>query len=39
MRGEVPPGNVLPANVIYAIFFIALSFWIFRNTPLYPFVS
>jgi len=39
MRGERPPGNVLPASVIYAIFFIALSFWIIRNTPIYPFVS
>jgi hypothetical protein len=39
MRGEVPPGNVLPPSVIYAIFFIALSFWIIRNTPIYPFVS
>jgi hypothetical protein len=39
MRGEVPPGNVLPASVIYAIFFIALSFWIVRNTPIYPFIS
>ena len=39
MRGGVPRPNALPAPVIYAIFFIILSFWIFRNTPLYPFVS
>jgi hypothetical protein len=39
MRGKTPRGNVLPASVIYAIFFIVLSFWILRNTPLYPFVS
>lgn len=39
MRGKVPRGNVLPAGVIYGLFAIILSFWIFRNTPLYPFVS
>lgn len=39
MRGGVPRPNALPAPYIYAIFFIILSFWIFRNTPLYPFVS
>lgn len=39
MRGGVPRPNSLPAPVIYAIFFIILSFWIFRNTPYYPFVS
>jgi Protein of unknown function (DUF2752) len=39
MRGKVPRGNVLPAGVIYALFAIILTFWIFRNTPLYPFVS
>ena len=39
MRGGVPRGNALPAPYIYAIFFVILSFWIFRNTPLYPFVS
>jgi hypothetical protein len=38
-RGGVPRGNALPAPYIYAIFFVILSFWIFRNTPLYPFVS
>jgi hypothetical protein len=39
MRGGVPPPNALPAPYIYAIFFIILGFWIFRNTPFYPFVS
>jgi hypothetical protein len=39
MRGGVPRPNALPAPVIYAIFFIIVSFWIFRNTPFYPFVS
>jgi hypothetical protein len=39
MRGGVPRRNTLPAHYIYALFFIVLSFWIFRNTPLYPFVS
>jgi hypothetical protein len=39
MRGRVPRGNALPAPYIYAIFFVILSFWIFRNTPFYPFVS
>lgn len=39
MRGSVPRGNSLPAPYIYAIFFVILSFWIFRNTPFYPFVS
>ena len=39
IRGGIPRGNALPAPYIYAIFFVILSFWIFRNTPLYPFVS
>jgi len=39
MRGGIPRRNALPAPYIYAIFFVILSFWIFRNTPLYPFVS
>ena len=39
MRGGVPRGNSLPAPYIYAIFFVILSFWFFRNTPFYPFVS
>lgn len=39
LRGGRPRPNALPAPYIYAIFFIILSFWIFRNTPFYPFVS
>lgn len=39
MRGGVPSQNRLPAPYIYALFFVVLSFWIFRNTPFYPFVS
>ena len=39
MRGEVPRRNTLPASYIYALFVIVVSFWIFRNTPFYPFVS
>ena len=39
VRGGIPPRNVLPASVIYALFVIIVSFWIFRNTPFYPFVS
>lgn len=39
LRGGVPRQNVLPAIYIYALFFIVLSFWIFRNTPFYPFAS
>jgi hypothetical protein len=39
MRGRIPRQNVLPASVIYALFFVIVSFWIFRNTPFYPFVS
>ena len=39
MRGGVPRHNTLPAPYIYALFFVVLSFWIFRNTSFYPFVS
>ena len=39
MRGGVPRQNVLPAVYIYGLFFVVVSFWIFRNTPYYPFVS
>jgi len=39
LRGGVPRPNALPAPYIYTIFFIILSFWVFRNTPFYPFVS
>jgi|SRR4030095_3545768 hypothetical protein len=39
MRGGNPGKNSLPAPYVYALFVIVLSFWIFRNTPFYPFVS
>ncbi|HET9478154.1 MAG TPA: DUF2752 domain-containing protein [Pyrinomonadaceae bacterium] len=39
MRGRLPRRNALPAPYIYAMFFVIVGFWIFRNTPLYPFVS
>jgi hypothetical protein len=39
MSGGVPRKNALPPNYIYAIFFIVMTFWIFRNTPFYPFAS
>ena len=39
MRGGVPHHNRLSASYIYALFFVVVSFWIFRNTPFYPFVS
>ncbi|HEV2837474.1 MAG TPA: DUF2752 domain-containing protein [Pyrinomonadaceae bacterium] len=39
MRGGMPRRNALPAPYIYAIFYIVVGFWIFRNTPFYPFVS
>jgi hypothetical protein len=37
--GITPRPNSLPARYIYLIFLVIVSFWIFRNTPLYPFVS
>ena len=39
LRGSTPRKNALPAPYIYALFFIVVGFWIFRNTPYYPFVS
>ena len=39
LQGRVPPKNSLHPRYIYAIFFVVMSFWIFRNTPFYPFVS
>lgn len=39
MRGGTPRKNTLPAPYIYALFFIVVGFWVFRNTPFYPFVS
>ena len=39
MRGGVPRPNALPAPFIYALFIIIVSFWVFRNTPFYPWRS
>ena len=39
MSGGVPRQNSLPARYIYALFFVVVAFWIFRNTSVYPFVS
>ena len=39
MRGGVPRPNALHPSYIYALFVIVVSFWVFRNTPFYPFVS
>lgn len=36
MRGGVPRPNALPAPLIYGLFAIIVSFWIFRNTSFYP---
>jgi hypothetical protein len=38
-QGKAPRPNALPAKYIYLIFYVVVSFWIFRNTALYPFVS
>ena len=39
ITGATPIRNRLPASVIYGIFFLLLSFWVIRNTPIYPFAS
>ena len=39
INGVEPVRNRLPASVIYAMFFLLLSFWVIRNTSVYPFVS
>jgi len=39
VRGITPRKNILPASFIYALFFIIVSFWIVRNTSIYPFES
>ena len=39
MRGGVPRKNAVPAPYLYALFFVLMGFWIFRNTPFYPFTS
>lgn len=38
-HGKLPPPNSLAAPYLYLIFFVVVSFWIFRNTHFYPFVS
>jgi hypothetical protein len=39
ITGATPVRNRLPASAIYGIFFLLLSFWVIRNTPIYPFAS
>ena len=39
MSGRPIEHNTLAPKYIYTIFGVVLFFWIFRNTPLYPFVS
>jgi len=39
LRGKPIRRNSLPAEYIWALFVIVLVFWVFRNTPFYPFVS
>jgi hypothetical protein len=39
MRGRSINMNQLDAKYIWVLFAVVLSFWIFRNTPFYPFVS
>lgn len=39
MTGQPVEHNKLAPKYIYTIFGVVLFFWIFRNTPLYPFVS
>ena len=38
-QGKTMRPNALPARYIYLIFYVVVSFWIFRNTSFYPFVS
>jgi len=39
MNGQPSRPNALAPKYIYTIFGVILFFWVFRNTPLYPFVS
>ena len=39
LSGRPIEHNTLAPKYIYTIFGVVLFFWIFRNTPLYPFVS
>jgi hypothetical protein len=39
LRGKPIKRNLLPPQYIWALLGFVLFFWVFRNTPLYPFVS
>jgi Protein of unknown function (DUF2752) len=39
MRGLPVKGNQLNARYIWMLFVVVLSFWVFRNTPFYPFAT
>lgn len=39
IRGKPIKGNQLKPKYIWTLFVVVLSFWIFRNTPFYPFAS
>ena len=39
MSGQPIAHNSLAPKYIYTIFGVVLFFWVFRNTPLYPFAS
>jgi hypothetical protein len=39
IHGRQLKGNQLDAKYIWTIFGVVLFFWIFRNTPFYPFAS
>lgn len=39
LRGRAPRPITVPVPFVYAIALVVLSFWVFRNTPFYPFVS
>jgi hypothetical protein len=39
MLGQPMRHNTLAPKYIYALFGIVLFFWVFRNTPFYPFLS
>ena len=39
IHGRQLTGNQLKAKYIWTIFGVVLFFWIFRNTPFYPFAS
>jgi hypothetical protein len=39
LRGKPIKRNTLPAKYIWALFAFVLFFWVFRNTPFYPFES